>query len=42
MSIVQAYKKTINKIKADKYITNEQKDILKKEVKESINILLGF
>jgi plasmid replication initiation protein len=42
MAIVQAYKKALDKIKEDKYITDDQKDTLRKEVQESINILLGL
>lgn len=42
MAIVQAYKKALDKIKEDEYITDEQKDTLRKEVQESINILLGL
>ena len=42
MAIVQAYKKALDKIKEDKYITDDQKDTLRKEVQESINVLLGF
>ena len=42
MAIVQAYKKALDKIKADEYITDEQKDILSKEVQDTINLLLGF
>lgn len=42
MAIVQAYKKALDKIKEDKYITDEQKNILKKEVHETINLLLGL
>ena len=42
MAIVQSYKKALDKIKEDEYITDEQKDILRKEVQETINLLLGF
>lgn len=42
MAIVQAYKKAIDKIKEDKYITPQQQEILKKEAQEIINLLLGF
>ena len=42
MEIVQAYKQALDKIKEDEYITVEQKDILRKEVQDSINILLGL
>ena len=42
MAIVQAYKKALDKIKEDEYITDEQKDILRKEVQDTINVLLGF
>ena len=42
MEIVQAYKKALDKIKEDEYISDEQKDMLRKEVLESINLLLGF
>jgi plasmid replication initiation protein len=42
MSIVQAYKKALDKIKEDEYITSDQKDILRKEVHETINVLLGL
>jgi hypothetical protein len=42
MAIVQAYKQALDKIKEDGYITDEQKDILKKEVHDTINLLLGL
>ena len=42
IAIVQAYKEALDKIKENKYITDEQKEILRKEVQETINILLGF
>ena len=42
MGIVQAYKEALDKIKENEYITDEQKEILRKEVQESINIILGF
>ena len=42
MEIVQAYKKAFEKIKENEYISSQQKELLKKEVLESINILLGF
>ena len=38
IAIVNAYKKALNKIKADEYLTGEQKDILRKEVNQLINI----
>ena len=42
MAIIQAYKKALNNIKEDEYISDDQKNILIKEVHESINILLGL
>lgn len=42
MEIIQAYKKAIDKIKEDEYITSKQQEILKKEAQEAINLLLGF
>ena len=42
MGIVQAYKEALDKIKENEYITDEQKEILRKEVQETINILLGL
>ena len=42
MEIVKAYKEAIGKIKEEEYITSEQKDSLRKEVQETINILLGL
>jgi len=42
MEIVQAYKKAFQKIKENEYLSGKQKEVLKKEVLESINILLGF
>ena len=42
MAIVQAYKEALDRIKEDAYITDEQKDILSKEVQDTINLLLGF
>ena len=42
MEVVQAYKKAFGKIKENEYLSGQQKEVLKKEVLESINILLGF
>ena len=42
MGIVQAYKESLDKIKENEYITDEQKEILRKEVQETINLLLGL
>jgi plasmid replication initiation protein len=42
IAIVQAYKEAIDKIKEDQYITQEQQAVLKQEVQEIINLLLGF
>ncbi len=42
MEIIQAYKKAIDKIKEDEYITPAQQETLKKEAQEAINLLLGF
>ena len=42
MAIVQAYKKALDKIKEDEYITDEQKKILRKEVLDTINIIIGI
>ena len=42
MAIVQSYKEALDKIKENEYITDEQKDVLRKEVQETINILLGL
>ena len=38
IAVVKAYKKALDKIKADEYLTGEQKDILRKEVNQLINI----
>ena len=40
--IVQAYKESYESIKKDKYLTDDQKNTLKQEVQDTINILLGF
>ena len=42
MAIVQAYKKSLDKIKENEYITDEQKKILRKEVLDTINIIIGI
>jgi len=42
MEIIQAYKKALTNIKVNEYITDDQKEILIKEVQDTINILLGF
>ena len=42
MAIVQAYKKSLDKIKENEYITDEQKNILRKEVQDTINIIIGI
>jgi hypothetical protein len=42
MAIVQAYKQALDKIKEDEYITDEQKDILRQEVQDSINLIIGI
>jgi plasmid replication initiation protein len=42
MAIVQAYKKALDRIKKDEYLSDEQKERLIKEVHEIINILLGL
>ena len=39
MEIIKAYKKALINIKANEYITDEQKNTLRKEVQDSINIL---
>ena len=36
------YKKALDKIKEDEYITDEQKDTLRKEVQDTINIIIGI
>jgi hypothetical protein len=38
MEVVQAYKKAFGKIKENEYLSGQQKEVLKKEVLESINI----
>ena len=42
MAIVQAYKQALDKIKEDEYITDEQKITLRKEVQDTINIIIGI
>jgi len=42
MEIVQAYKKAFERIKENEYMTNVQKDTLRKEALETINMLLGL
>ena len=42
MEIIQAYKKSLVIINENKYITDDQKQQLKKEVQDSINILIGL
>ena len=42
MAIVQAYQKAVEKIKTDEYLTDNQKEVLRKESQDTINILLDF
>ena len=42
MAIVQAYKQALDKIKEDEYITDEQKITLRKEVQDTINIIISI
>ncbi|MEY8768814.1 hypothetical protein, partial [Francisella philomiragia] len=42
LEIIEAYKQAYEKIKGLDYFSDEQKEHLKKEVQDSINILLGF